>query len=361
MALSSLIASSGAIFELQPMIRTLGFRIAINQTELKMNRVRVARWLAASIVAALPVINMATAQRVPISSGSVTQAVAGLRPGQYVWAPQLAPAGPVLVVVNLATQRAVVFRNGLPIAASTISTGRPGYETPTGVFTILQKHVEHYSSTYDNAPMPFMQRLTWRGVALHAGKLPGFPASHGCIRLPFEFAQLLYKLTKVGMTVIITNRAAMPRIAPSPMIAASDPAVTEASIEWHPETSPQGPVSIIVSVADQRAFVLRNGLLIGSAPVKVDGPVTGTWAYALRSMNSTAQRWIRLNLNSGTDADATVAQEEWARFHAPEEFKKAVAGTLAPGATVIVTPDSLRAGSTGTALTVIEADAPAKP
>jgi hypothetical protein len=84
----------------------------------------------------------------------VTQVVAQLKPGEYVWAPQLAPAGPVLVLVNLATQRAVVFRNGLPIGASTVSTGRPGYETPTGVFTILQKRVEHYSSTYGNAPMP---------------------------------------------------------------------------------------------------------------------------------------------------------------------------------------------------------------
>jgi hypothetical protein len=314
--------------------------------------------LAIALAAAMP----ADAQRVMIGSGSVTRAVAKLNPGEYVWAPQLAPSGPVLVIVNLSTQKAVVFRNGIPIGASTVSTGRPGYDTPTGVFTILQKHVEHYSSTYDNAAMPYMQRLTWRGIALHAGKLPGYPASHGCVRLPPAFARLLFGLTKVGMTVVITNRAATPRIAPPPAIAASDPAARAAPMEWHPEISPAGPVSIIVSAADARAFVLRNGVIIGSAAVQVDGPVGGTWAYALRSKSASGQQWIRLNLSDETTPGGSVGREEWARFHAPEEFKRAVADILIPGSTIVVTADSLRAGSTGTALTVIEAeDAANKP
>ena len=109
----------------------------------------------------------------------------------------------MLLVVNVKTQRAVLFRNGVPIGATTISTGRPGYRTPTGAFTILQKQVEHYSSKYDNAPMPYMQRLTWYGVALHAGNLPGYPASHGCIRLPAGFAKLLYGVTRLGTPVVI--------------------------------------------------------------------------------------------------------------------------------------------------------------
>ena len=120
----------------------------------------------------------------------------------------------MLLIVNVSTQRAVLFRNGVPIAATTVSTGRPGHATPTGVFTILQKQVEHHSSIYDNAPMPFMQRLTWQGVALHAGNLPGYPASHGCVRLPAAFAKLLYKATKVGMTVVITNEQTTPRMRP---------------------------------------------------------------------------------------------------------------------------------------------------
>lgn len=113
--------------------------------------------------------------------------------------------------MSLATQRAVVYSNGVPIGISTVSTGRPGFETPTGTFVILQKRVEHYSNIYDNAPMPYMQRPTWGGVALHAGQLPGYPASHGCIRLPLEFARLLYDVTHHGMTVVITDRPAVPR------------------------------------------------------------------------------------------------------------------------------------------------------
>src|SRR3546814_12301464 len=87
----------------------------------------------------------------------------------------------------------VLFRsNGVLIGISTISSGTAGHETPTGIFTILQKKVDHKSNLYDDAPMPYMQRLTWSGIAMHAGNLPGYPASHGCIRLPLDFAERLY-------------------------------------------------------------------------------------------------------------------------------------------------------------------------
>ena len=95
----------------------------------------------------------------------------------------------------------------------------PGHETPTGVFTILQKNKEHYSSTYNNAPMPNMQRLTKRGIALHAGKLPGYPASHGCVRLPHKFSALLFGATQLGMTVVITDIAAVPQNSGTPDVA----------------------------------------------------------------------------------------------------------------------------------------------
>ena len=165
--------------------------------------IKSSAWLA--LAAALLVPRPAAAQQVDLSTGSVAQTVAKLRPGEYVWAPEVAPAGPTLLVVNLATQRAILFRNGVPIAASTVSSGKTGHETPTGVFTILQKRQEHYSKTYNNAPMPNMQRLTWKGIALHAGKLPGYPASHGCIRLPHKFSELLFGQTALGMTVVITS------------------------------------------------------------------------------------------------------------------------------------------------------------
>jgi len=141
---------------------------------------------------------------------SVVQKTARLNPGQYVWEARAGSSGPLFLVIDLRAQRALVYRNGVPIAASTISTGRRGRETPTGLFAILQKEVVHRSRTYDDAPMPYMQRLTWKGVALHGGRLPGYPASHGCIRLPNGFAKLLYGATRVGTPVMITEGSGQP-------------------------------------------------------------------------------------------------------------------------------------------------------
>ena len=316
-------------------------------------RVPILLAAAFAALAALP----AAAQQVPIGSGSVVETIAKLKPGEYVWAAEAAPNGPVQLVVNLKTQRATLFRNGVPIGASTVSTGRPGYSTPTGVFTILQKRVEHYSSTYDNAPMPFMQRLTWQGVALHAGNLPGYPASHGCIRFPLEFARLLYGVTHLGMTVIVTNSGTVARIADGALIeSAPDIAFTPGAVDWYPERSPEGPLSIVVSVADGRATVLRNGIVIGSGPVAVQGPIRGTWAYALRSGEGGKPQWVQLDLDS--DDTSQVEPAEWRRFHAPERFRALVASVLVPGTTVIVTRDSLKHGPTGSAVTVLEAEPP---
>jgi hypothetical protein len=201
--------------------------------------------------------------------------------------------------------------------------------------------------------MPFMERLTWAGVALHAGHLPGFPASHGCIRLPDEFARLLYSITSLGMTVVITEVAAAPHVAPTPnLLAAVGSEIDAKNYSWDPEKSPHGPVSVIVSAADRRALVLRNGVIIGSAPVMIEGPVTGTWAYALRSIDKDGQHWVRLRVSDRSGGSEQVDRSEWQRFSTPEEFKKDVAAIVSPGMTVIVTPDSLRSAAAPT--TVIE-------
>lgn len=299
------------------------------------------------------------AEQVQIGSGSVVQTVTALKPGQFVWAPEIAPEGPMLLIVNLSNQRALLFRNGVPIGATTVSTGKAGHDTPIGIFTVLQKQVEHYSSKYDNAPMPYMQRLTWGGVALHAGNLPGFPASHGCIRLPAGFAKLLYGATRLGMTVVITNEKATPRIAPAPEIVAGSPADEIGSgsdYTWQPEKSPEGPVSIVVSSADKRAVVLRNGLEIGASAVTVDGPVSGSWAYTLRNVDSAGQHWIRVALSPAAGSDRPVTREEWQRFHAPAGFRREIAGILRPGTTVVVTSDSLVGGAVAAPVTVMDAE-----
>ena len=138
---------------------------------------------------------------------SIAEKASRLKTGQYVWEPKGNSSGPLFLVISLTKQRAMVYRNGVPIAASTISTGNKGRETPTGVYTILQKEIVHRSRTYGDAPMPYMQRLTWKGVAMHAGNLPGYAASHGCIRLPNGFAKLLYGVTQLGTPVMITDEA----------------------------------------------------------------------------------------------------------------------------------------------------------
>lgn len=284
-----------------------------------------------------------------LESGSVLAAAERLQPGEYLWAPEIAPQGPVLLVVSLATQRAVIYRNGLPIGITTVSTGRPGHRTPTGVFTVLQRRVEHYSNLYNNAPMPYMQRLTWGGVALHGGDLPGYPASHGCIRLPQAFARLLYGVTHLGMTVVITDRATVPRVAPAEALLRGVPSVAGSPTSWHPEAARSGPVSIVISVADRRAVVLRNGVVIGTAPVAIDGAIGRTTAYVLGGEGS----WLRIPL-PGQGADAPDAPELRGRIHVTEDFRVRVEAILAPGATVVVTPDSLREGDTGRAMTVVE-------
>lgn len=304
----------------------------------------------ATTVSAAPV---QPAEPPSLQSGTVIEAAERLKPGEYLWAPQIAPNGPVLLVVSLSTQRAVVYRNGVPIGISTVSTGRPGYETPTGVFVILQKHVEHYSNIYDNAPMPYMQRLTWGGVALHAGNLPGYPASHGCIRLPLEFARLLYQVTHRGMTVIVTERPSVPRVAPADELLAGNAMATSqaTTMRWNPDRSPAGPLSVVVSAADQRLVVLRNGVVIGYSAVEIDGSINRTTAYVLNGVVDGKRNWVRIALPGQTNEEPEVLR---GRIRVAEAFRALVDPVLTIGTTVIVTGDSLQSGQSGQALTVIE-------
>src|SRR5262245_23701615 len=198
-----------------------------------------------------------------------------LKKGQFLWMGEAVASGPVVMVVSLDEQRAYVYRNGVLIGVTTVSTGRPGHATPTGVFTVLQKEKEHRSTIYDGAPMPYMERLTWGGIALHAGGLPGYPESHGCIHLPSQFAKLLFGISSTGMTVVIASEASEPQhvahpgyLAPVSVDGKSLERAPFASTEearWNPELSTNGPVSIVLSQGSQRVVVYRNGIEIGSA------------------------------------------------------------------------------------------------
>ena len=126
-----------------------------------------------------------------------------LRPGQYLWHDAPDATGPQRLVVSLSDQLAYFYRGSTLVAVSTISSGKDEKPTPTGIFSVLDKKPFYRSKKYDNAPMPWMQRIDQYGIALHAGYNPGTPASHGCVRLPAAFAKKLYSVTDVGTPVYI--------------------------------------------------------------------------------------------------------------------------------------------------------------
>lgn len=164
--------------------------------------------IAGLSVATLALPPPAWAQGSQVSSAvELARKADALKPGDWVWSPGIAPAGPVHVYVDLSRQIATIYRNGVRIGVSTISSGKTGHETPSGVFVILQKDANHHSSKYNNAPMRFQERLTWDGIALHAGGLPGYPESHGCVHLPLEFSRLLFQTTNMGGVVVIAGKA----------------------------------------------------------------------------------------------------------------------------------------------------------
>lgn len=166
---------------------------------------------------------LATPAQASNESAIAVEAAATLAPNQYVWLDRTATADPaaidpLMVVISIADQRAYVYRGERLVAASSVSTGKDGKETPIGTYTILQKKEAHRSNLYNNASMPFMQRLTWDGIAIHAGANPGFPASHGCIRVPSAFAKRLFAATTLGTTVTVVDEPIDPAVPPPPPV-----------------------------------------------------------------------------------------------------------------------------------------------
>jgi hypothetical protein len=158
--------------------------------------------------------------------------------------PEKVPAGPLQLIISIKQQRLTVYANGRPIAHSPVSTGVPGHPTPMGVFSVIEKQIYHESNLYSSAPMPYMQRITWSGVAMHQGVVPGRPASHGCIRLPREFAQRLWRLTKVGARVIIAQDEAQVADIASPRLFAGKTSDLNAAL-----SAPPAKIRLAISAA----------------------------------------------------------------------------------------------------------------
>jgi hypothetical protein len=192
-----------------------------------------------------------------------------LRPGQFAWAPYPGDPAPVHIAIDLTNQRAFVFQGSALVGIATVSTGKPGHGTPTGVYPILEKAAWHRSNLYSDAPMPFMQRLTWGGVALHAGYNPGHPASHGCIRLPYGFARMLFHATEVGGMVVVTRGAPMAE-PPRPevrMAAAEAPVAPAEAPESEAEAAPPAgplppPASRVAMMSTERSVAVMSSTLL---------------------------------------------------------------------------------------------------
>jgi hypothetical protein len=292
-----------------------------------------------------------------------------LKTGQYVWEPERAPEGPLLIVASITEQVAYVYRNGVRIARSSVSTGRPGHRTPTGIFTILEKEVHHTSSIYKGAEMPYMERVTWGGIALHAGDLPGYPDSHGCVRLPLEFSKLLFGVTMKGATVIIVDEHSAPAETVHPGLfftrsgEESEP-IAAGQFEWDPDKSPSGPVSMIVSSADKTVYVYRNGVEIGRAGIpnpQVVSPLNDRVFSALQGIDANGHlRWVQVTAkgkDTSTESLFLAAQKSGL----PTAFLTEARQVISRGATIIFTDkpvDPTTQSHTGFQIVVAQKDKP---
>lgn len=216
--------------------------------------------------------------------------------------------GPFQIIVAIASQQVSIYGQDGFIARAPISTGMPAHPTPTGVFTVIAKARWHASNIYSGAPMPYMERITWSGIALHAGPRPGYPASHGCIRLPQDFAVRLFQMTKIGTRVIVTRDTVTPVETTHPKlfvpkrptehtaavaadmikgaigIAADTPAAehpgaavgttsgANTTVDSKPAVGLPQPVSVFVSRKKRRVFVRRGFKELFDLPIRIDEP-----------------------------------------------------------------------------------------
>ncbi len=278
-----------------------------------------------------------------------------LKPGEYWWSPTISPVGPVMVIVSIPLQSMHVYRNGILVGRTSVSTGSDGHQTPSGVFTILEKQQTYRSKKYQDAPMPEMQRLTWTGICMHSGQLPGYPASHGCVRMPYDFSRLLFALTEKGGTVVIgDDKTSQPRLAANPglMLAPKDftpemlKTLSKGEYDWRPERSTTGPITILVSAADKALYVYRNGEPIGRAALDIDGrgPLGGHVFSLLDGVTEKPSWWAP---NRPARKWSTVSTDEVGRkisfddlgkrVHFNPDFASKLYDAVTPGTTIIVT------------------------
>lgn len=300
----------------------------------------------------------------PAAAQLVNKLAGELKNGEFNWFPERSEGGPVLIIVSIPDQLVHVYRNGIRIAASTCSTGKPGHRTPTGVFQILQKDKHHRSSTYSNAPMPNMNRLTWSGIALHAGNLPGYPASHGCVRLPMQFSELLFGITRKGMTVVIADDASQPASVTHPGMVLGDYARREfAAVDTAllkdqysaGHVAKPAITSVVVSSRDRTVTVLEDGEVVasGRAEISRGARPLGENVYMLtgsdREDGSLTWSGIGAGKTSREHTDSDLR-----RITAEPHVRAEITKRMQAGMTVVTTSQSSSAVHRAKGFTIIE-------
>jgi L,D-transpeptidase-like protein len=301
---------------------------------------------------------------------------------------QDAPKGPLQIIVSIADQRISLYDNGTLIARSSVSTGVERHPTPLGVFSVISRHKWHESNIYSGAPMPYMQRITWSGIALHAGELPGYPASHGCIRLKEDFAIRLWHLTRRGTRVIIAPEDVSPLEISHPRLVARKPQVASAAAEGGTATLASNdsasagttpvslasstderakasdaaaarvaprkavPISVFVSRQSSRLFVRRGFKPLFDVPIDIRNPAEpiGTHVFSvMESQNEgTATRWTVVSIpeRSGLVKGPTGSHKEpllpdqanaaLERIDIPQDAVDRISELLTPGSSLII-------------------------
>ncbi|MCO5065298.1 MAG: L,D-transpeptidase [Rhizobiaceae bacterium] len=292
-----------------------------------------------------------------------------MRPGEFTWHPDREVKGPVAIIVSLPQQRVHVYRNGIRIAVSTCSSGKPGHDTPTGVFVILQKDKFHKSSTYSDAPMPNMNRLTWSGIALHAGNLPGYPASHGCVRLPMAFSADLFSITHLGTPVIIAGPNDPRDLTEPGMVLDGYEAgqfeniVASQDGRKHPDDWAEAesyPItSVIASSSDKSILLIQNDEIIAQGPLSVSGGSSlGNHVFSLQARGgSQALQWIEVSRSGGAGATLFQKKSVLNRIGLSKDFADTLRSNMHAGMVLVLTDAPLHPDSrTGDDFVVMATD-----
>ncbi|GLR90527.1 hypothetical protein GCM10007857_72420 [Bradyrhizobium iriomotense] len=252
------------------------------------------------------------------------------------------PQGPLVIAISIDRQRVTVYDSNGVFAESPVSTGMKGHPTPMGVFSVIQKHKFHHSNIYSGAPMPYMQRITWSGVAMHAGVLPGYPASHGCIRMPMAFAVKMWNWTKMGARVIVAPGEMTPHSFSHPLLASL-------RVPPQPAASLEQPATTVADKADKGMPEAKSSEAKSSEAKSPESKVEETKAAAeVKSASAEPAMELRSTVGHTVISDATIGnamarEEAPADKAAPNEDAKTDGAKTADASTPAAKPESAAA------------------